>query len=581
MKSVSKRLILLVLTLVLFMGIFNMPMISEAAHDYGVTGDVNGDEIVTTVDYMFIKKVLSGTVSDSTIKSTADVNHDGKVTTADYMIVKQIFTGVPVQVLPKPLPEQPAINDNGGSLNVTVNGTFTDNMVIQRNRYIDVFGTASKVGGVVYVKLGNEVRYGVVDSSGNWKVTLNGRAANTTPQSMKIYTKAQGENGGKTIKNILIGDVWIIAGQSNAQISLNTTLVNNSSFANNISEADNIRLFTQWFWDCSNYWGDFAASGGKYVAITNAAQTNPPSVAKWNVGNVTNAKNFSAVGYYFAKMVADKTDVPLGIIQCVAGGSALCDFMPKSGYVSSKHNKGSSQFNACDIYNALIHPFSKTEITGFIFYQGEGNESAASSYSDNLTDFVGMMRGIFGKNMPFYNVQLPSHNTGGQWPGLADVRFEQFDAISTIDNYYLVSTVDRNLSNNDTDWAHPTAKKHIGDRLGYIALSNIYAYKDYPSDYYNPPQFHSVEVKNGYAYLYFKNFGDGLTSTTGTSVKGFTNYSTGAALTATIEGKNCVKIKVTSGLKTIAYGDSAMATMSTHNLRNSKGLFALTFRCTL
>ncbi len=576
-----KKFCSLVLSVVMLtVSMFNILPVA-AAHEYGVAGDVNGNSTVETADYMLVKQVLKGGTVTDAVKANADVNHDTKITSVDYILVKHIVVGIPVQVLPEPLPAQPAITDNSGSFTVKVNGTFSNNMVIQRNRYIDVFGTASKAGGYVYVKLGDEVRYAKVDSSKNWKVTLNGRPANTTPQTMKIYTKAQGENGGIKLNNILIGDVWIISGQSNAQISLNTTLVNNSSFESKISESDNIRLFTQWFWDCSDYWGNFTASGGKYQPITRTPQVNPPSNASWLVGNATNAKGFSAVGFYFAKRVADNTDVPLGIIQCVAGGSALCDFMPPDQYVASKHNKGESQFYASDIYNSLIHPFSQTEITGMIFYQGEGNQSVHSSYAENLTDFVGMMRNIYGKNMPFYNVQLPSHNTGSNWPGLADVRFEQYDALSTISNYYLATTMDKPISNHDTDWAHPTNKKFIGDRLGYLALANIYAYKSYPMSSYGTPQLTRVEVSGGYAYLYFKNFGTGLVASNDGSVRGFTNYANGAALTATLEGNNCVKVKVTSGLKTIAYGDSALATMTTHNLKNSKGIYAPAFRYTL
>jgi len=465
--------------------------------------------------------------------------------------------------------------DSGEDFTVNVNGTFTDNMVIQRNKTIEVYGTASKVGGIVYVTLGDETKYGIVDSHNNWSVVLNAREANATPQSMKIYTMAQGVDGGISIDGILIGDVYIIAGQSNAQVSLNSTLGNNSDFVNTISESDNIRLYTQWFWDCTEYWGEFNQVGIKYQPITGEAQTEPPAGTQWNVNSVNNAKGFSAVGYYFAKKVADNTDVPIGVIQCVAGASALCDFMTPEGYVENEHNNGLSQFYACDIYKALIHPFARTEIAGMIFYQGEGNETAASTYAENLADFVGQMRTVFGSDMPFYNVQLPSHNAGANWPGMMDIRFEQADALSMVDNYYLVGTMDVAINSSDTDAAHPTNKKYIGDRLAYLTLANVYDPAIYAMNDYGSPKVSSVSVQGNYAYIYFDNCGSGLVSG---SVKGFTDYNTGAALSAVVEGTNCVKVTLTSGVRTIAYGDSMVATSLTHNLRNSNGMYAVAFR---
>lgn len=578
MRKGLKNCLLLVLIVVILSGCLINQV--SAAIDYGVTGDVDSDGKVTTTDYILVKRLFYGKSVSVEIQKNADVNHDGKITTTDYVIIKKIFQGIPVQVLPEKLEEQPEITDDGKAFSYTLSSTFSDHMVIQRNRYINVYGTGSKVGGVIYVKLGDEVRYAVVDSDGNWSVLLNGRSANTKGQSMKVYTKAQGENGGLSIDDILIGDVWIVAGQSNAQLSVDYTLKNNPSFSSTISSSDNIRLYTQWFWDCTNYFDEnFPKKNGIYTVPNPEPQTETAPGTQWLVANKSNALDFSAVGYYFAKMVSDNTDVPLGIIQCVAGGSALCDFMPPDQYDNSKHNNGSSQFSACDIYNCLISPFTKTEITGMIFYQGEGNESSYSVYADNLTDFVGMMREIYGKNMPFYNVQLPSHNTGGSWPGLAKVRFAQFDALKTIDNYYLVSTMDKGISGYDTDWAHPTNKKFIGERLAYIALAEIYDYSNYSLNYYGCPQFTRAKVKDGYAYLYFTNYGDMLKAGSKGNVLGFTDYNTGASLTAVIESANCVKVKISSSVTKIAYGDSAMATSSTCNLKNSRNMPALAFAC--
>ena len=574
----------LVVSLVLS-GLFSTGLVSLGAADTdAVIGDVNRDGKVTSTDYQLIKKIFAGNSFSAEIRDNADVNNDGKVTSTDYLLVKNIFMGIPVQITPKALAPQSAPKDDGQPFAYKVSTTITDNMVLQRNQYLNIFGTADKVGGVIYVELMGETRYAVVDSNGEWCVQMSAHPASTAPVELQVYTKAQGAENGYHFTNILLGDVWLVSGQSNMQVTLSGTLVNNVSFERKISEKDNIRLFTQWFWNCTNYWeDDFPKdANGKYIPRSpKTPQKDVPTGCSWQVNNVANAKAFSAVGYYFAKQVANHTDVPIGLIQMSAGGAALCDFMPPDQYIAWKHLIGNSQFYPSDIYNSLMAPFSKTQITGMLWYQGESDMCDYMLYGDNLKDFVGMMRNLYGENMAFYSVQLTSHNDVYQmWPELADMRFAQFDTVKRIDNYYLVCSMDYGSGYYDSDFAHPTNKKHIGDRLAYLALAKIYDYRNYSVSDYGSPYMYTSAVKDSYVYLYFNNVGEGLKTADGaTYVKGFTNYHTGAALPATVESANCVKVRIGSIKKiTIAYGNSSMADKSTCTLRNSNGIGALAFK---
>lgn len=555
-----------------------------AADTESVIGDVNGDGKVTSTDYQLIKKIFSGASFSSDIEEKADINNDGAITSTDYLIVKYIFIGVPVQITPKALPSQTAPADDGQAFSYQVSTTITDNMVLQRNQYLNIFGTADKTGGIIYVELMGETRYAVVDSNGEWCVQMSAHPASTVPAELKVYTKAQGAEKGYCFKNILLGDVWLISGQSNAQVTLENTLINNPSFESTIDTKDNIRLFTQWFWECTNYWEDDFPMDykNKYIRRSPVTpQKDVPEGRTWQVNTVKNAKAFSAVGYYFAKQVADHTDVPIGIIQMSAGGAALCDFMPSDQYNAAKHNIGQSQFYPSDIYNSLIAPFSKTQVTGMLWYQGEADMCDYNKYADNLKDFVGMMRNIYGKNMAFYSVQLTSHNDkNNRWPNLADMRFVQFDTLKLIDNYSLVCSMDYGSNSSDSDFAHPRNKKHIGDRLAYLALAKIYDYKNYSVNNYGSPYMHTATVKDGYVYFYFNNIGTGLQTANGSqNVKGFTNYITGSSLPATLVGTDCVRVRIGSTEQiTVAYGDSAMADRSTCTLCNSNGIGALAFK---
>ena len=572
--------------LVLLLVFCSLPSFAVTFPENYTVGDVNKDSNVTSIDYIILRKYFQGVSIDSAFTVSADVNNDGSITSADYLIIKQILAGNTVTlVYPKRLEAQPAINEPGTNFSYKVSGTVTNNAVFQRYKYISVTGTSNATGRAVYAKLGNETRYGIVDSTGHFEILLNAQKENTTSQTLYVYNAYQGQNGGKKFTGILIGDVWMLVGQSNAQISLNGTLSNNSSFTNTISTSQKIRLFTQWFWDCTQYFiedtsiDDFKRQNGIYISQDYRPQDNPPSGTKWNTNSTTNAKNFSAVGYYFAKKVADNTNVPIGIIQCVAGGSALYNFMPPSGYTAS-YKRGSTQFNACDIYNCLMAPFSKTNIKGMIFYQGEGNEGCYQYYASDLAAYVGMMRNIWGSDMEFYNVQLTSHGSQCTWGGLSDVRFAQYDAISLIDNYDLITSMDYGYQSSDSDWAHPSNKKHIGDRLAYVALSKIYSPNSFSLDNYGSPMVDHV-VRNGqYVDIYFKNVGSGLTTYNGsTTVSGFQNYATKANLSATITANNCVRVNLgTSSNINICYGYGSQSDYKTDTLRNSNGIGALAFK---
>lgn len=489
-------------------------------------------------------------------------------------------------VSPENLPAQDPVDDDGQPFEYTVCGAINSDMVFQRNKYINVYGTGEP-GKLVYAEFGGDTRYAECDEMGHWLIQFNPQEANKEGQDLYVYTKAEGKDGGKKFTNILIGDVWIVSGQSNVQVSLEGTLDNNPSFESTISEDDNIRLYNQFFWDASHYWEMDENDNQIRIEPHEEHRYDAAPNTKWWTNSVETAKAFSAVGYYFAKQLADNTDVPIGMIQCVAGGAAIRDFMPPEYYDDKTMDHGLSLFKATDIWNSLMAPFANTNIRGFLWYQGEANESAYDSYTDDLVSFVDMMRKEWGEDLPFYSVQITSHNDqNASWPNIADIRYAQWKALEKIDNYFIVCGMDYGSNALDTDWAHPKNKKHIGDRLAYLALSRIYDPEKFPIDYYGSPVMAKVEVKSGYAYVYFDYVGDGLqTSNGGKDVVGFYSKNAGKLLDAKIVSKNCVKViledragnSITNQTFSFVYGGFAMADQEKCNLQNSNGIGACAF----
>ena len=180
--------------------------------------------------------------------------------------------------------------------NIQVPILFSDNMVLQRNQILPVWGTAD-VGGKVKVEINNQSKTTVVRKDGKWRVTLDKMSAGG-PYELKISGK-----DSILIKNVMIGEVWVCSGQSNMQMPLADwgKIVN---YEKEIASANypNIRLF--------------------YV---NRTMSNVPvdtiSSSGWDECNPNTIAGFSATAYFFGRHLFENLKVPVGLIHTSWGGS--------------------------------------------------------------------------------------------------------------------------------------------------------------------------------------------------------------------------------------------------------------------
>jgi sialate O-acetylesterase len=172
---------------------------------------------------------------------------------------------------------------------------FTDHMVLQRDREIHVWGKADP-GEKVFVTLAGRKSDAAADASGRWSVNLRALAAGG-PFILSV-------KGTKEIliKDVMIGEVWIASGQSNMTFSLGGS----ENAATDVPAANypQIRLFTV----------------PKKIALTSQDNTLP---AHWEICNPDTAKGFSAVGYFFARDIHRKLNVPVGIIESAWPGTPI------------------------------------------------------------------------------------------------------------------------------------------------------------------------------------------------------------------------------------------------------------------
>ena len=99
---------------------------------------------------------------------------------------------------------------------ISLPNVFSDNMVLQQGKKVNVWGTAPE-GETVVVKFGKQSKKTKADANGCWKLQLDELQATAKPQTMTV----RGKKAKVTFKNVLVGEVWLASGQSNMEYSMN------------------------------------------------------------------------------------------------------------------------------------------------------------------------------------------------------------------------------------------------------------------------------------------------------------------------------------------------------------------------
>lgn len=344
-----------------------------------------------------------------------------------------------------------------------VSGVFSSNMVLQRDEPICIWGFSDTPGTKVTGKFMGEKAECIVGNDNKWTLTFSQHAYEKTGQKMEISD----DRGNRSqFSDILIGDVWFVGGQSNAEL----TLAPCAPFTPEIEfdENDNFRLFTQ----TQTY---------PYMHPEKCESPYPDVINPewmWKKPDESASKAFSAMGWYFAKELTRVIDVPLGMIMIAAGGACMRELLP----VELAHACGYTSGNLVregGYFNSLIHPFIPLPFKAMMFFQGEsegGRREYAERYDKELKLLVEDERKRFHRNFPFYNVQLSDYGdeTFGFFKCLDIVRVKQVDAKNIIDDYSLTVDMDLGAPEGYEDWAHSPLKKPLALRLAKLALSKEY-----------------------------------------------------------------------------------------------------------
>jgi len=426
---------------------------------------------------------------------------------------------------------------------------ISDNMVLQQGRKVTIWGIAD-ASEQVTVSFEEQKLSATADADGQWKVEL-APLKQGGPYEMTVAGK-----NTLTIHNVLVGEVWVCAGQSNMEMPVGINPLGYSDPVDNyeqeIAQANYpmLRLFN--------------------IKKTVAGKPQREVQGQWVVASPATVGSFSAAGYFFGRDLHQAMKFPVGMIQAAWGGTeaeawtsedaleANPDFKPLADswrqrvadfpHALEQYQKNVQEWEKdaeeaeasgkaavpwpdapnwkshfwdprsesnrpAALWNAMIAPLTANPIAGVIWYQGESNDRYAYEYRDLFITLIRQWRSSWGEgDFPFLFVQLAAFGARGKSANTWPVVRESQEKALALPNTGMVTAVDI----GDTVHAHPRNKQEVGRRLALAAESIAYGRKVE----YRGPTFKSLRKDNGALRISFTHVAGGLV-VRGPSLMGF------------------------------------------------------------
>lgn len=424
---------------------------------------------------------------------------------------------------------------------------FTDHMVLQRNKNINIWGCAYTATDVTVELCGKSVTTRA--ESGKWKVVLPPMEAGG-PYELKVTDNRGGE---LILRDVMIGEVWLAGGQSNMELELQNAL-NGKEVLKNIKDVNVRFYYTQKIAYIDDYF---------HFAERNSC---------WSIAAPDTAANYSAVGYYFARRLAAELGVTVGVIGCNWGGTSASAWMSRKmleqdadtksyvdeydkamedktmeGYLAElaeyeewynewqpKINEyyattenptwegaqeyagpsrwpeplgPKSQFRPGGLYETMISRICPYTLAGFAYYQGESDDHKPDTYYKLFKALIEQWRTDWeDDSLPFMFVQLPMFMNEGDedFKHWCKIREAQMRVHQTTANTGIAVILDKGEFNN----IHPIDKEPVGERLALQALYHFYG--KISADEAYGAIYKSHEYTDGGIMLTFEHAGDGF-----------------------------------------------------------------------
>ncbi|MDR2232593.1 MAG: sialate O-acetylesterase [Tannerella sp.] len=360
---------------------------------------------------------------------------------------------------------------------------FADKMVLQQQAQVDVWGWAKPNANVSVTGSWNRKTYTAKsDESGYWRVKIATPAGGFTP-----YTLTVSDGKAVTLSDILIGEVWLCSGQSNMEMPMKGFLdqpIAGGPEAIASSANNGIRCFT--------------------VTKMSTATPKQDCTGQWEIAGPGTTQNFTATGYYFARLLNQTLNVPVGLLHTSWGGSRIEAWMtprslkdiPEKTVPATDADIKVQNGTPTVLYNGMIHPVLGYGIRGAIWYQGESNRDEPALYVKMFDAMVREWRTLWNMgDFPFYYCQIAPYNYGGG-TNSGFIREAQSKGMKTTPNTGMAVLMDA----ESPACIHPPKKKDAGERLALWALAETY---DIKGMQYRSPELKSFETEGRVAVLTF------------------------------------------------------------------------------
>ncbi|MCM8532535.1 MAG: sialate O-acetylesterase [Lentisphaeraceae bacterium] len=434
---------------------------------------------------------------------------------------------------------------------INISSLFSDGAVLQQKAEIPVWGWAPE-GTKVSVKFKGQEKATTVDSTGKWMVKF--APVNASAEGAKMIVTVGSES--KTIKDILVGEVWICGGQSNMDFRLNM-LIGKAREPQYQPQSDYIRKEI----DTAN---DPLLRQIKVPRTVSAFEEKVNFVGKWEKAVPKVVGNFTATGYFYARELRKKLNVPVGLLNCNWGGTRVEPWIPMSKFqtndslkkyydtevgnikkqlaswnpekVKATYAKRLADWKVkaaeakkagkkparkprspqkpdtrntipSTLYNSMLNTLVPYAVKGAIWYQGESNAGHyADKYQEHFSALIEAWREQWGqKDFYFYWCQLAQFKAPNAEPldkdGWATVINEQRLTLSLPQTGMAVL--------NDVGEAkdiHPHNKMEAGKRMSLWAFKQAYGQELV----YSGPLYKSSETKGDKVIVTFDHVGEGL-----------------------------------------------------------------------
>lgn len=357
---------------------------------------------------------------------------------------------------------------------------MANHMVLPHGKTLPLRGKGP-VGQTVQIHFMNHESHAVVADTGDWKITLPSCEATAIPQTMHIRCGAESHD----LSDILVGEVWLFSGQSNMDFPLIKAIGGQQALAT-AGKQPLVRLL---------HLAGLPTDQRRYDEAE-LQRLSPEKFYQgtWQPCSAAAAAPVSAIAWWTAVAIAQKKNIPLGIIENAVGGSGTEAWLSpealdrrdeyaalqqdwlnaprmsswarqRARFNLGPHLQAHHPYQPSFLFQATQHQLSDFPLTCVVWYQGETNAESAD-YEHHLhliTDLIRSWRSSWQQaDLPFYLIELP--RIGGSdplrrhWPLYRKVQ----RAAATLPHVSLIPTTDIGYDSPDV---HPPDKFPIAQRL--------------------------------------------------------------------------------------------------------------------